>query len=119
MVALGAGAGALVTWILLTWSSGSGSGILGLALALLRTSRLGAEVTLVTGAAMVTGRGAGGPLLSLSSGPGAELSSSLSKLFLDFLLLSVDTPESLELSVEDGKSELVSRKPGQISLTLM
>ena len=76
-------------------------------------SKLGAEVTL-EGAAMVMGLGAlTSPLgLSLSSGPKSLLFSK--KLFLDFLLLRVDTPESFELSVEDGKSELVSRKPGQI-----
>ena len=75
--------------------------------------RLGAEVTLEPGAAMVRGRGPGAPLLSRSSGCAAA-DSWLSKLFLDFLLLRVDTPESLELSVEEGKSELVSRKAGQI-----
>ena len=75
-------------------------------------SKLGAEVRLEE--AMVMGLGAlTSPLgLSLSSGPKSLLLSK--KLFLLFLLLRVDTPESFELSVEDGKSELVSRKPGQI-----
>ena len=72
--------------------------------------RLGAEVTPEPEyeEAIVTGRGWAGPVFSLSS------ADSGSQLFLDFLLLSVDTPESLELRVEEGKSVLVSRKPGQI-----
>ena len=70
---------------------------------------MGAEVTPEPEyeAAIVTGRGWAGPVFSLSSG-------SKSQLFLDFLLLKVDTPESLELRVEEGKSVLVSRKPGHI-----
>lgn len=65
-------------------------------------------------AAMVMGRGATGPDRPRSSVDSVKFS-----WFLDFLLLSVETPESLELRVEEGKSALVSRKPGQISLTLI
>ena len=52
--------------------------------------------------AMVTGRGGLGPDLSLISGDESVF------------LLRVDTPESLELRVEEGNSELVSLSPGQI-----
>ena len=97
--------GAQVTWILLTWSSVSlsqGSGILGL-LITDKERRLGAEVT---PAAMVMGRGGLlAPVFSLISGDESVLG-------LD--LLRVETPESLELRVEEGNSELVSRIPGQI-----
>lgn len=101
---VGTDAGAQVTWILLTCSSVSvshGSGILGL-LITDKERRLGAEVT---PAAMVMGRGGLGPVFSLISGEESVLG-------LD--LLKVDTPESLELRVEEGNSELVSRIPGQI-----
>lgn len=78
----------------------------------LGASRLGADITFGKDAVTVTGRGCVGVDFSLSSGVSISYAS-------HFLLLMVETPESFELRVDDGKSTLVSRKPAQISLTLM
>lgn len=78
----------------------------------LGASKLGADVTHGKDAVTVTGRGWCGVDFSLNSGVSISYIS-------HFLLLMVETPESFELRVDEGKSTLVSRKPAQISLTLI